>query len=78
MKCKTRGLGWQSCKTRTVNFVIFVVDGVTVLKSMEGDGPAYVQYMQMITRAFKCPCLSFKGAETLLNFLFHVTCGADL
>ncbi|XWS47191.1 hypothetical protein CRYUN_Cryun14cG0131900 [Craigia yunnanensis] len=66
MKCKTRGLGWQSCKTRTVNFVIFVVDGVTVLKSMEGDCPEDVQYMQMITRAFKCPCLSFKDDKPVL------------
>ncbi|XVF32131.1 hypothetical protein REPUB_Repub17cG0055600 [Reevesia pubescens] len=66
MKCKTQGLGWQSCKTRAVNFVIFVVDGVTVLKSMEGDGPAEVQYMQMITSAFKCPCLSFKDNKPVL------------
>ncbi|XWS36597.1 hypothetical protein CRYUN_Cryun20dG0098300 [Craigia yunnanensis] len=66
MKCKTRELGWKSCKTRKVNFVIFVVDGVTVLKSMEGDGPAEIQYMQMITKAFKCPYLSFKDDKPVL------------
>ncbi|XP_022771515.1 uncharacterized protein LOC111314428 [Durio zibethinus] len=66
IKCKTRELGWRSCKTRTVNFVIFVVDAVAVLKSMEGDSPAEVQYMQMITRAFKCPCLSFKDDKPVL------------
>ncbi|EOX93819.1 hypothetical protein QUC31_004308 [Theobroma cacao] len=60
MKCKTRERSWKSCETRTVNFVIFVVDGITVLKSMEGDGPDETQYMEMITRAFMCPYLSFK------------------
>ncbi|XVF72302.1 hypothetical protein PTKIN_Ptkin12aG0109900 [Pterospermum kingtungense] len=64
MKRLIRELGWQSCKTRTVNFVIFVVDGITVLKSMEGDGLA--EYMQMITRAFKCPYLSFKDDKPVL------------
>ncbi|XVE78141.1 hypothetical protein DITRI_Ditri13aG0120100 [Diplodiscus trichospermus] len=66
IKCKRRELGWQSCKTRTVNFVIFVVDGVTVLKSMESDDPADVQYLQMITSAFKCPYLSFKDDKPVL------------
>lgn len=70
MKCKTRERSWKSCETRTVNFVIFVVDGITVLKSMEGDGPDETQYMEMITRAFMCPYLSFKGTEMLLCFYF--------
>ncbi|XP_039031423.1 uncharacterized protein LOC120166136 isoform X2 [Hibiscus syriacus] len=67
MMFKIRNLGRQSCKTRTVNFVIFVVDGVSVLKSMEGDDDtAEVQYMQMITKVFKCPCLSFKDDKPVV------------
>lgn len=60
-----------------VNFVIFVVDAVSVLKSMESDGLEDVLYMEMITKVFKHPCLSFKGTEILLMVLFRVMCGAD-
>ncbi|GMJ08995.1 hypothetical protein HRI_004568700 [Hibiscus trionum] len=66
MKFKILNLGRQSCKTRSVNFVIFVVDGVSVLKSMEGDDTAEVQYMQMIAKIFKCPCLSFKDDKPVV------------
>ncbi|OMO66022.1 putative ATP binding protein [Corchorus capsularis] len=66
LKCKTQDIPWRSCKTRTVNFVIFVVDAVTVLKSIEGGGPEEAHYMQMITRAFKCPYVSFKDDKPVV------------
>ncbi|GLU07970.1 hypothetical protein SLE2022_249070 [Rubroshorea leprosula] len=66
MKCKTRDKNCLSSKIRMVNFVIFVVDGVAVLKSMEGDGNGMTQYMQTITRAFKCPCLSLKDDKPVV------------
>lgn len=61
MKCKSRHNGLVSPETRIVNFVIYVANGVSVLKSMDGDGEADKDYSQMIAATFNCPYLSFKG-----------------
>ncbi|KDP45291.1 hypothetical protein JCGZ_15156 [Jatropha curcas] len=60
IKCKVRGNGSQSSETRMVNFVIFVVNGLAVLKSMESEGDEGSLYWQMIAKTFNCPYLSFK------------------
>lgn len=46
-----------------INFVIFVVDGLSVLKSMDGDD-VEKDYARVITAAFNCPYLSY-GGETI-------------
>ncbi|ONK61784.1 uncharacterized protein A4U43_C08F33550 [Asparagus officinalis] len=45
------------CRRRSVNFVIYVVDGVSVLKSMKEEES---EYREMIIESFNCPYLSFK------------------
>ncbi|KAI3749672.1 hypothetical protein L2E82_20288 [Cichorium intybus] len=47
---------------RTVNFVIFVVNGISILKCVETDG-ADTQYADMVAEVFSSPSLSFKDHE---------------
>lgn len=66
MKCKSRHNGLVSPETRMVNFVIYVANGVSVLKSMDGDGEADKDYSQMIAATFNCPYLSFKDDKPVV------------
>ncbi|WRX08447.1 hypothetical protein QQP08_000934 [Theobroma cacao] len=66
MKCKTQEDNCQSTEMRKVNFVIFVVHGVSFLKSMEGDDNEGKQYIQLITKVFNCPHLSFKDDKPVV------------
>ncbi|KAG4120496.1 hypothetical protein ERO13_D11G146600v2 [Gossypium hirsutum] len=66
MKFKPRELGWKFCRPQMVNFVIFVVDAVSVLKSIEGDGVEDLLCLQMISEVFKHPCLSFKDDKPVV------------
>ncbi|XP_031285549.1 uncharacterized protein LOC116144233 isoform X2 [Pistacia vera] len=66
MKCKARDNGCQPGEVRMVNFCIFVVDGLAVLKSMEGCGVAEKQYNQIIKTVFNCPFLSFKDDKPVV------------
>ncbi|XP_021300971.1 uncharacterized protein LOC110429322 isoform X2 [Herrania umbratica] len=66
MKCKTQEDNCLSTETRKVNFVIFVVHGVSFLKSMEGDDNEGKQYIQLITKVFNCPHLSFKDDKPVV------------
>ncbi|KAF5741291.1 hypothetical protein HS088_TW10G00287 [Tripterygium wilfordii] len=66
LKRKARGNGCQSCKVRIINFVIFVVDGLAFLKSMDTDGNTKTQFMQMIAETFNCPYLSFKDDKPVV------------
>lgn len=68
MKCKAHENGYRS-KTRMVNFVILVVDGLAVLKSIDSDADEGTMYMQMLATTFNCPYLSFKGMRNS-SFLF--------
>lgn len=54
------------CQKRFVNFVIFVVDGVSVLKSMDAKD---VGYNETLVESFNCPYLSFKGRLVCCFFL---------
>lgn len=49
-----------SYEKRTVNFVIFVVNRLSVLKCVESDG-ADTQYTQMVAEVFNSLLFSFKG-----------------
>ncbi|XP_012490894.1 uncharacterized protein LOC105803317 isoform X2 [Gossypium raimondii] len=66
MKFKPRELDWKFCRPQMVNFVIFVVDAVSVLKSIEGDGVEDLLCLQMISEVFKQPCLSFKDDKPVV------------
>ncbi|XP_008235423.1 PREDICTED: uncharacterized protein LOC103334259 [Prunus mume] len=66
MMCKARDDGYLSSEIRKVNFVIFVVNGLSVLKSIESDEDAETRYTQMIASAFNCPYLAFKDDKPLV------------
>ncbi|KAK3017466.1 hypothetical protein RJ639_006416 [Escallonia herrerae] len=66
MKCKARQDGYCSSETRMVNFVIFVVNGLSVLKSMESNDGADKMYTEMIATMFNCPFLSFKDDKPVV------------
>lgn len=51
------------CQKRFVNFVIFVVDGVSVLKSMDDKDP---EYNEMLIESFNYPYLSFKDDKPVV------------
>ncbi|KAJ9176621.1 hypothetical protein P3X46_011912 [Hevea brasiliensis] len=65
MKCKMRRSCSQSKEARMVNFVIFVVNGLAVLKSMDSDDDGS-KYVQMIATTFNCPYLSFKDDKPVV------------
>ncbi|KAG6575998.1 hypothetical protein SDJN03_26637, partial [Cucurbita argyrosperma subsp. sororia] len=58
MRCKARQRFPLSRAVRMINFVMFVVDGLSVLKSMDGDD-IEKDYERVITTAFNCPYLSY-------------------
>ncbi|XP_068323747.1 uncharacterized protein [Pyrus communis] len=66
MMYKARDDGYLSSEIRSVNFVIFVVNGLSVLKSMEGDEDAETRYTEMIASAFNSGYLAFKDDKPLL------------
>jgi hypothetical protein len=49
------------CKTRKVNFVIFVVDGISILRSIDSNKK---EYMDMLCQTFMNPFLSFGGMSS--------------
>lgn len=66
MKCKAREIGCELSVIRKVNFVIFVVDGLAVLKSMEGNSDVEKQYNQIVATTFNCPYLSFRDDKPVV------------
>ncbi|KAJ8622274.1 hypothetical protein MRB53_030803 [Persea americana] len=69
MKIKARHALHCGSEKRMVNFVIFVVDGVSVQKSMTNEDSS--QYTRLITESFNCPYLSFKDDKPIL-LITHV------
>jgi hypothetical protein len=66
LKCKARQSGYGSREIRMVNFVIFVVNGVSILKSMYADDGAEKHYSEMVAATFSCPFLSFKDDKPVI------------
>ncbi|KAL7172812.1 hypothetical protein ACSBR2_032312 [Camellia fascicularis] len=66
MMCKARQSGYYSSEIRMVNFVIFVVNGLSVLKSLDSDDEAEKNYTQLIATSFNCPFLSFKDDKPVV------------
>lgn len=61
IKSKARRSGNLSGKARVVNFVVMVVNGLSVLESMDSYDEGKKLYNQMIAKEFNNPYLSFKG-----------------
>ncbi|MED6126511.1 hypothetical protein PIB30_079248 [Stylosanthes scabra] len=68
LKCKARKNGFISSKIRNVNFVIYVVNGLSVLKSMEDTGAREREYIETIVQTFNSPYMSFKDDKPVLVF----------
>ncbi|XP_038899527.1 uncharacterized protein LOC120086808 isoform X2 [Benincasa hispida] len=69
MRCKARQSFPRSRVIRMINFVIFVVDGLSVLQSIDGDDKQK-DYGKVITTAFNCPYLSY-GDDKPVVVLTH-------
>lgn len=62
LKLKGDKKGFFSSKSRKVNYVICVLNGLSVLNVIENAGGALEEwYIQQIVSTFNCPFLSFKG-----------------
>lgn len=48
-------------EARPVNFVVFVVNALSVLESMEGEDETMKPHTETVSKAFNSPFLSFKG-----------------
>jgi hypothetical protein len=55
-----RQFSFLSCKTRKVNFVIFVVDGVSILDGIESNKKGYIDILH---ETFMYPFLSIGGRD---------------
>lgn len=69
MRCKARQNFPRSRVIRMINFVIFVVDGLSVLQSIDGDDKQK-DYDRVIKTAFNCPYLSY-GDDKPVVVLTH-------
>nr|CAD1842422.1 unnamed protein product [Ananas comosus var. bracteatus] len=63
IKIMARHGGFLHCQKRTVNFVIFVVDGVSILNSIDSED---TQYINLVVENFKYPFLSFKDSKPVV------------
>ncbi|CDP03923.1 unnamed protein product [Coffea canephora] len=66
IKSKARRNGNLSGKARVVNFVVMVVNGLSVLESMDSYDEGKKLYNQMIAKEFNNPYLSFKDDKPVV------------
>ncbi|KAK1356019.1 Phosphate import ATP-binding protein like [Heracleum sosnowskyi] len=66
LKCKSHRNLHCSNMTRKVNFVIFVISGLSVLNAMDSGDERDDGYNNMIATMFNCPFLSFKDDKPVL------------
>eukprot|EP00262_Sarcandra_glabra_P022485 TRINITY_DN997_c0_g1_i4.p1 TRINITY_DN997_c0_g1~~TRINITY_DN997_c0_g1_i4.p1 ORF type:complete len:391 (+),score=51.45 TRINITY_DN997_c0_g1_i4:133-1305(+) len=64
MKWKVQRTRYCSSKKREVNFVIFVIDGLSVLKSMDSDNAT--PSTRMLATTFNCSYLSFEDDKPVV------------
>ncbi|KAL8058007.1 hypothetical protein ABFX02_04G221000 [Erythranthe guttata] len=65
LKCKARKSS-ASSKLRAVNFVVFVVNGLSVLESMDSIDEKKKEYSRFIAANFNNPLLSFKDDKPVV------------
>lgn len=61
LKHRARRTDYFSSKRRKVNFVIYVANGLSVMKAMETTSTSEAQYINTVVSTFNSPYLSFKG-----------------
>ncbi|KAL9235633.1 hypothetical protein vseg_010377 [Gypsophila vaccaria] len=66
LKCKAQQSGTPSSQIRKINYVIFVVNGLSVLRSMNSRKEEAKRYMELVTQTFSCPYLSFKDDKPVI------------
>ncbi|KAK9733961.1 hypothetical protein RND81_04G103900 [Saponaria officinalis] len=66
LKCKAQQSGTPSSQIRKINYVIFVVNGLSVLRSMNSPKEEAKRFMEMVTKTFNCPYLSFKDDKPVI------------
>ncbi|KAL5057616.1 hypothetical protein RYX36_029220 [Vicia faba] len=69
LKCKDDKKGFVSSKSRKVNSVIYVLNGLSILNAMKNAGGALeARYIKTVVSNFNCPFLSFKDDKPVLVF----------
>lgn len=66
LKCKAQQSGSPSSVIRKVNFVIFVVNGFQVLRSINSDKKEDRAYVEMVAKIFSCPYMSYKDDKPVI------------
>lgn len=66
MKSKARWIGYDASKVRMVNFVIYVVNGLSVLKALDSKEAEDKHYTQLVASTFNSPYLSFKDDKPVI------------
>lgn len=66
LKWKAQQSGSSSSEIRKVNFVIFVVNGFSVLRAMNSDNVEAKRYIETVTMTYSCPYLSFKDDKPVI------------
>lgn len=68
VKAQLKRKARQSChgQVRAINFVVFVVNGISILESMGSDDGTNHEYTQMIATTFNNPFLSFKDDKPVI------------
>ncbi|XP_031099901.1 uncharacterized protein LOC116004107 [Ipomoea triloba] len=70
----TTRMKYSPAVARPINFVVFVVNAVSVLESMEGRDETEKRYTQVVSKAFNRPFLSFKSINFNLPPFIHDLC----
>nr|GLL30825.1 uncharacterized protein LOC109173662 isoform X14 [Ipomoea trifida] len=62
----TTRMKYSPAVARPINFVVFVVNAVSVLESMEGRDETEKRYTRVVSKAFNRPFLSFKNDKPVV------------
>nr|GMD20164.1 uncharacterized protein LOC109173662 isoform X9 [Ipomoea batatas] len=65
MECNAHD-GYSRIEARPINFVVFVVNALSVLEAMEGEDETMKRYTQVVSKAFNSPFLSFKDDKPVV------------
>ncbi|KAL2485946.1 P-loop containing nucleoside triphosphate hydrolase superfamily protein [Abeliophyllum distichum] len=66
LKCKAEKSRCNPTQARKINFVVFVVNGLSMLESMDGDDETKKSYTDVIVTTFNNPLLSFKDDKPVV------------
>ncbi|CAI9778564.1 unnamed protein product [Fraxinus pennsylvanica] len=66
LKHKAQKSRCDPSKVRKINFVIYVVNGLSILESMDGDDETTKSYTDMVATTFNNPLLSFRDDKPVI------------